>query len=605
MLKYLRMGNKRTKTIWWALIVLTVISFIGGFIFLFGSGIGGGGGVVATGTVGTVNGTPIPRSDYQIALENAREGYRRQYNTTPADQDARMVEAQAWRNLVVQKLLGDEARRLGLRATDPEVVLTLQTSPPPMLAQSPSFQTDGKFDPEKYRAALMNPGNNWAPFEEMVRNELPLRKLQERLAASIKLSQPELQEALRNRFERIGFTAVHVAPDMSGTPPQVSDADIDRVFQKFKGRFASGPRTEAEVLTVPRVYTEEELRVAREMANGLAARARAGEDFAMLARDYSEGPGADRGGEIQRVFQPSEFGPQLAPRMAAMQKGDISDPIPESGRFIIVKVTDRITDPMSPTPNLRVSQIIVKAKASEESMREQYEKVKKIRDRAPRIGLGKAATEAGLATTKTAPFDVSNPPAQLYTVPEALDWSIGAKPKAVSPVYNGLDEFVVVQVTSQRAAGPAEKGEVVDQLRQLAEFEARSAKAKPKADQVAAALAQGQTLEDAGATAGVPSIKVEAMSRTQPDPRFGAAPEVIGALFAAPQGRVVGPIQSPTGWYFARVDSRAPLDTALFNNPQIKGQITTEILSRKQNEFFSAWVAERRAKAQVKDLRQP
>jgi len=38
MLRFLRMGNKRTKTIWWVLIIVTVATFVGGFVFLLGAG---------------------------------------------------------------------------------------------------------------------------------------------------------------------------------------------------------------------------------------------------------------------------------------------------------------------------------------------------------------------------------------------------------------------------------------------------------------------------------------------------------------------------------------------------------------------------------------
>ena len=40
----------------------------------------------------------------------------------------------------------EAARRLGLEATDREVLLSLQSAPPPMLAQNPAFQTDGKLE---------------------------------------------------------------------------------------------------------------------------------------------------------------------------------------------------------------------------------------------------------------------------------------------------------------------------------------------------------------------------------------------------------------------------------------------------------------------------
>ena len=57
----------------------------------------------------------------------------------------------------------------------------------------------------------------------------------------------------------------------------------------------------------------------------------------------------------------------------------------------------------------------------------------------------------------------------------------------------------------------------------------------------------------------------------------------------------------PTGWYIARIDRRDMGDSTSFE--QLKGQITTEILNRKQREFFSSWLAERRSEAKVSDLR--
>ena len=32
------MGSKRTKAIWWVLVVVVVFTFVGGFIFMFGAG---------------------------------------------------------------------------------------------------------------------------------------------------------------------------------------------------------------------------------------------------------------------------------------------------------------------------------------------------------------------------------------------------------------------------------------------------------------------------------------------------------------------------------------------------------------------------------------
>ena len=185
MLKYLRMGSKRTKAIWWALTIVTVGTFVGGFIFLFGAGFDRGMQAEMSGALGTVDGEPIARADYQEAVTEQRQAYQKNYKSDPSEDDSRMLEAQAWRQLIVQLMMDRTARRLGLTATDPEVVLGMKTSPPPILLSAPDFQTDGKFDPNKYTAALRNPGFNWAPFERMVRTQLPVRKLQARLLASL------------------------------------------------------------------------------------------------------------------------------------------------------------------------------------------------------------------------------------------------------------------------------------------------------------------------------------------------------------------------------------------------------------------------------------
>ena len=603
MLKYLRMGNKRTKMIWWVLVVVTVFTFIGGFIFLFGSGLDSSNQARIAGALGTVNGSQITRADYQNAIAEQRQAYRQRFNAEPGEQEASMIDAQAWRGLVNQRLLDQKARALGLKVHDREVVLTLQAAPPNVLLSLPDFQTDGKFDPNKYAAALRNPSINWAPFEDLVRRQLPVRKIQERMIASIKLSQPELEQAYHQRFDKASLTLVTVPPATDAVGRTASEADLDRVYQEMKGYFCAPERTQLELLAVPRRFSEEELRVAREQAQSLTDRARRGEDFAQLAKDYSEGPGAEQGGAIQRVFQPREFGPEMAPKMAAMAKGDVSDPIAEPGRYLVVQCVDRLPDPASPIPSLRLAQIVINARPSDQSLRDQMDELRKLRDRAKKVGLAKAATEKTLTTSRTAFFPFGATPPQLYQASEVADWSFSAKVGELSSIVDTPDGYLLAQVAERRAAGPAPKADVIEQLRQLAEVETRTQASRPRAEQIAQAITQGRSLEAAATAAGLSAVKLTDMSRTQPDPRLATAPEAVGAAFGAPIGKIVGPLQTPAGWLILRVDSRVEADTASFQ--QLKGQVTTEVLQRKQNDFMQSWMAELRRGAKIKDLRTP
>jgi peptidyl-prolyl cis-trans isomerase D len=602
MLRFIRSKGKHTATIWWVLIIVTVVTFLGGFVFLLGSGLNSSYQAKVSGAVGTVDGKPLSRIDYQNAIADQRQNYRRQYGFDPAERDLKMLEIQAWRSMVAQRLMDREARALGLKAYDRDVILSLTTNPPPSVLTAPSFQTEGKFDVKKYQAAITDPNNEGqvAALEEMTRRSIPVRKLQERLMTSVKLSQPELREMFRKRFEIAAATVVQVPADAQANLPAPSEADLERIYQLYRDRFTTGARTQVEVLMVPKKFGDEEVRTARELARGLADRARRGEDFAALARDYSEGPNAETGGTLDRAFRPAELGPELGGKIATLQVGGITDPIQDRSRFMIFKVLDQSPSPDG-APQVRLAEIMVRVRPNENGLTEQFDGLVKLRNRAAKIGLGKAAVSQGLATAMTGFFNGDNIPPELFDVPESADWSLNAKVGQVSPVFTGSDAFAVVQVAAQRPAGTPKREEIATQVRQVAEIDARVEHAKPRAQALVAALAQGRTLEQAAEAVGLTPIKIDGMSRLQPDQRLTTAPEVVGIIFSSPTGKVIGPIRRVDGWYFTRLDRLTPPDPTLLE--QVKTQLTGELLQQRQQALIMGYASELRAKAKVKDLR--
>ena len=600
MLRFLRGSSGHTRTIWWAIAIITIFGFVFGFIFLFGARIDPGqrlGGSDA----GRVNGRTITAQEFQAALNDQRENYRQQFGSEPAERDEKMVEIQAWRSIVSRRLLTDEAKRLGLDTHDPEVLIALETSPPQQVTKIAAFQTDGKFDVAKYKAALRNPQGNWAPMEDLVRDELPARKLQERLLSSIKVPTGEVDRLYHERFDRVDGVVVQVVPNTALKVPAPSEADLARVYQEYRGRFSSGLRVQLEVLSVPKKFGTEEVRTASELAKSLTDRARAGEDFAQLAKDYSEGPGAANGGVVPRVLQTSDLGPELFAKLAVLQVGGISDPVQDQARFMIFKLLERPVAPGSANPGFRVAQILIRVKPDENSLRDQATDLLKLRNRASAIGLGAAAAEKGMVTTKTSFYDYNNPPTQLYGAPEAAEWGLGSKLHAVGPLFEGLDDLVLAQVVARHEGGPATREEIAEPLRQLAEMEARIEAARPRADSLAQELAHGRTLEVAAKDLGLSAIAVGGLSRSNPDPRVAGVPEVIGTMFATPPGRVAGPLRSLNGWYFARVDHVHPADMAALDT--LRTRLSNDILQQRQQSFFAGYMLQLRAKARVTNNR--
>jgi peptidyl-prolyl cis-trans isomerase D len=600
MLRFLRGTSGHTRTIWWAIAIITIFGFVFGFIFLFGARIDPGSRL-GSADAGRINGKTVTSQEYQAALTDQRETYRQQFGAEPAERDEKMVEIQAWRSVVSRRLLTDEAKRLGLDTHDPEVLIALETSPPQQVTKIAAFQTDGKFDVAKYKAALRNPEGNWAPMEDLVRDELPARKLQERLLSSIKVPPSEVERLYHERYDRLDCVVVQVVPNAALKAPAPSEADLARVYQQYRGRFSSGLRVQLEVLSVPKKFGPEEVRNASELAKGLVERARGGEDFAQLAKDYSEGPGAANGGVVPRVLQASDLGPELFSKLGVLQVGGISDPVQDQARFMIFKLLERPVVPGSPNPGFKVAQIMIRVKPDDNSLRDQGADLLKLRSRASAIGLGAAAAEKGLVTTKTSFFDYNNPPTQLYGAPEAAEWGLGAKLHAVGPLFEGLDDFVLAQVVSRHEGGPATREEIAEPLRQLAEMDARIEAARPRADSLAQELAHGRTLEAAAKDMGLSAIAVGSLSRSNPDPRLAGVPEVIGTMFATPPGHVAGPLRALNGWYFARVDRVHPADAAAFDT--LRTRLSSEILESRQQSFFAGYMLQLRAKAHVTNNR--
>lgn len=602
MLSHLRAGNKRTKIIWLVVTVATVFTFLIGFSF-FGS-MGSDANLAArqTGTYGEINGQKVTAEMWQGALSSALMAYRQQYNVEPTDRDLKAVEQRAWRTLVNEQLFEAEARRAGIQVTDNDVVVGMRTNPPAVLYTAEAFLTDGKFDPQKYAAALANPNIDWAPFEEQLRRELPVRRLQERLMSSLKLSEGELREAFRDRYDRMSAVVLQVPPADTGSAPD-SEAELQKVFDRYRTRLATPARTQLELLVIPVQYSPAEIQDATDRAKSIYDRAVAGEDWNSLARDNSEGANAANGGVIDRFLQPGELGP-VGTQVAALPPGGILAPHREGGQVIVFKRLDPARDSVArnaPPGALKIAQIMVRVRPSSESLREQYVTAQNIAKRAKQVGLSKAATEKGLTTEKTPAFDQNNLPPQLMIAPDAADWGLTARQGEVGPVFSTGDVLIVAQVALQHPPGPPTRAEVGEQLKQIADADHRVELARPRADQVRQALASGQSLEQAAQAAGLSTMPVQ-LTRHQPDPRLMVAPDLQGALWAARPGQVVGPIHSLGGWYFGRVESVAVAPDSLFDD-QLKGQITTEILTRRQRSFFEGYLTQLRERAKVLDYR--
>ena len=158
--------RERMTVVLWALL----------FLFLLSMSVGGlvGGANIIDQLVGRVDPTRVIARindndispDYFNNLVNQQINQSRSTSQQINDASYDRARKQAWDNMLQEVLVNSEIERLGLQATDEEILYHLRENPPQFLQTNPTFQTDGKFDPEKYLAALASPqGDEWTPIE--------------------------------------------------------------------------------------------------------------------------------------------------------------------------------------------------------------------------------------------------------------------------------------------------------------------------------------------------------------------------------------------------------------------------------------------------------
>jgi len=601
MLKHFRSGSKRIRTLWWILTIGTVVTFIGGFIFIFGSGVGDVDRATSTqSVVGTVGGKPISQVELANATQTALAQYKMQYGTAPTGRDAAMLDEQVWNNLLTEHAIEAEAKRLGLKVTDEELVFAVKNTPPPDVAQSPAYQTNGRFDPQKWTQALADPTLNWSPLEDRMRKSLPGQRLEERVIAGVKISEPELQRLYDLQYQQAVVTVALLPLDQAPIDSsKLNDAALKAYYEAHKNDFSGPEQANVDVVQVPRTVGASEDETAKSIAQGIVADARGGRDFGDLARERSEGPYADKGGDLGQDVPLSRLPPTLQPALTTLPIGGITDPIKEGNTYFVFKLNGRST--VGTEPAVRLAQIQIPIHPSAESQRKDEELIVKLRKEAAAGKLSQAAASRQLVSVNTGWFAQSEYVPVFLQLPQVQQWAILAKKGDVSRAYSNENGWVIAQVIDRRPVGPRAFEPAKDEVKNALVLSLREAKPLAAGQKIVDAVKAGQSLEAAAQANGAVVFQTAPFPRTKPDPRLTAAPRAVGLAFGLAPGQVGPPVASPNGVVIVRKDSEQTGSVAQYDS--LKSSLSQNLLSTRQRRYVTAWVQQTLAKTAVEDKR--
>ncbi len=320
-----------------------------------------------------VNGVEIGSNDVRQAYQQQLAQFERQANGTLDEAQRNDIKRHVLDEFVSSEALVTRADDLGYRVSDQELLAAM--------AQIPAFQVDGKFDQAHAVAVLKAEGRSIAEIESLIRRDVKLRQLDMALASSSFVTAAELKQLRSLTRQQRELAWLNVAAAKYAAEAMPDEAAIKAYYDAHKSNYMT-PETidlryveisldalaakvsvddaqlkayfEEQKAKMPERYTQAEQRRVRHIllqvtdpkddaavkakADAILARAQGGEDFAKLAKEFSQDPGsAQQGGDLGWSDRKAWVAP-FADAAFAMKEGEIRGPVKTQFGYHILKL---------------------------------------------------------------------------------------------------------------------------------------------------------------------------------------------------------------------------------------------------------------------------
>ena len=134
----------------------------------------------------------------------------------------------------------------------------------------------------------------------------------------------------------------------------ILEGQIQKYYQEHPDEYKEDERVHVAgiILLVQDKENKDELNELRKKGEEILARLRSGEDFGALAKEYSQGPGADEGGELGE-YDPAELDTELKKVIDGLSDGDVSSVIARETGIQIIKLIRREGGNIKPFEQVR------------------------------------------------------------------------------------------------------------------------------------------------------------------------------------------------------------------------------------------------------------
>lgn len=425
-----------------------------------------------TGVAAMVNQQQINLSDFRDRVQMMERQYQMKIDQVPQSQRAELTKQlrnRALEDLIQFEALVQAAKARGVRVSDEEVRDSI--------LEITSFQEEGRFKREFYDRFLESRGWTAAVFEEKIRKDLTLRKIQNTFQAALKTSQDE--KAKENWIEntKLNLEFVTLSEDTMKSKVNITQAEATSWLSQAENEKA----VQSEFDSNPQAFSKpEEVRarhilVSFDKSNPQSvqdAEKKAQEilekskkvDFAKLAKEYSEDPGSkEKGGDLG-YFSRGRMVPEFEKAAFEQPVGQIGSPVKSDFGFHIIKVEDKKAAQQPQLSEVKIDlakKLMLKTRVSD-LLKQVSEKVSQGEE--PEVR--KTLKSLGFEWSETGAFSLDAPQIPKLNESDAVMEAIvkyQAKPGLIPEPINSMGQMHIVILKSfEFGTGKSEKSQFED-----------------------------------------------------------------------------------------------------------------------------------------------
>jgi peptidyl-prolyl cis-trans isomerase D len=581
--------------------------------------------------IALVNSVEISYQEFQRAYDRAVENFQQQFGgQVPAGLIKQMgLKKQVVNQLIQAELLRQGGQEMGIKVTE---LLTQQK-----INKMAAFQENGQFNLERYKTVLNQNRMTPTSFEAGITADLQTARVTDDIAAFAMVPDNAVKDWLAYTEEEIKLNyVVFNSPDFEDKV-EVDEKALATWFADNRAKYRSEPEVQLKYLffsyddsqveisdevlkaryeSDKDSYRQPEQRHARhilfKVAEDDADFVRAdkkkkaeevlllarqpGSDFAALAKEYSEGPSKEQGGDLG-FFTAHQMVPAFDKAVFALKTGEVSELVETRFGYHIIKLEE--IRPATVRSFKQVKDNLAATMKKQQARGVTFKRATETYEAIMRAGsLDKYAEEGKEKVVATDYFTRSKVPEGIMQDPKFIDAAFKLKKGELSSIVELNAGYAVVFVNDIKEPALPE----LDAVRDRATADYKKEKAFDLARQAATELLTASREKNGLGKAVTAEQQVQTtdfLKRSNPGGQDSLPPQVLQDGFKLPwkDKLAESPVQVADSYYVYEISERraGSPDRDAEQLEEVRKQLLTSVRS----QLLNAWLGNVQAKAKI------